>query len=697
MARPGIGDLQVAVHARRQVQQEAREGVGVAVLGSGVGGEGGLRRVEGEPAAGAPVILDLEQEVAVVTDVEARLEGVIAPDLGEGGDHAPGPLRAVPGQAGREADHGVRVPVVDLEAADAAREVVEVGASDPQLGGGVEPFALGHRDVVVVAHPRPHVEDRARPEGVGPVEGGAEGLVGPGAGEAVVGRPAVDAVGPGVEDLGALEAEAVGEAVPVRGLVVELHVEGLGGLLPHPEELVVVLAESGVHVGGGEQGEDLPGQGADPVGGDHVAGEGLPPRPVRVSGGGVVDLGGGLAEVPVAEVHGRDVVEVHLAQVVARPLVVREEEELVLDDGPAQGRPELLVARGGLGPGEIVLGQRAIAVAEEERAPLELVGAGLEGHRAHRPPGPPELRVVVARAHAHGLDRVRGGDEHGEEAGLVVVVDPLEHHVVGEARLAVHLGGEAVLGVEELGVGPEGPAGPRNRHQEALEVPVEGQRSLGELLALDEPSGVGPVGLQHRLLLDDGDGLLQVAHGQAEVHAHGRVHIQLDPVAQDGLEAGELRRHPVDAVLLVGKDVVAARVGHRAAADVRADLRDGDGGAGEGRPLGVADRPEQGAVDRLGPGPGGGAPGHERGEQDAGQGAPSTPGFTGEPTDRFLHRSSSIRWGLASPGPRGSVSRALGCVKRPVDLRDRRTISPAAPVCPGLATLVSLTPPGCEV
>ncbi len=596
-------------------------------------------------------------------DVEARLEGVVAPDLGEGGDHVPRSLRAVPGQAGREANHGVRIPVVDLDAADTAREVVEIGSRDPELGGGLEPFALGHRGVVVVAHARPHVEDRARSEGVGPVDGGADGLVRSRAREAVVGGTAVDAVGAGIEDLRALEAEAVGEAVPVRSLVVELHVEGLGGLLPHPQELVVVLPEGGGKVGSGEQGEDLPGQGADPARGDHVAREGEPPRPIGVAGGGVVDLGRGLAEVSVAEVHGRDVVEVHLSQVVSRPLVVREEEELVLDDGPPQGRPELLVACGSLGPGEVVLGQGTVAVAEEESAPLELVGAGLEGHRADRAPGPAELGVVIARAHAHRLDRVRGGDEHGEEARLVVVVDPLEHHVVCEARLAVDLGGEAVLGVEELGVRPEGPARPRHRHQETLEVPVEAEGRFRELLALDEPAGVGPVGLQHRLLLDDSDGFLQVAHGQAQVDPDGRVHVELHSVAHDLLEAAELRLHPVDAVLLVGEDEVAALVGDGTAAEVGADLRDGDGGAGQDRPLSVGDRPQESPLHRLGARTGGRAHDDQRREQGS------------QHDGRSLHRSSSIL-GVAISGPTGILSPAFGCVMRSVDLYDRRTISP---------------------
>jgi len=218
-------------------------------------------------------------------------------------------------------------------------------------------------------------------------------------------------------------------------------------------------------------------------------------------------------------------VAVHAAEVVARALVVHEEEELVLDDRPPQRGPELLVARRSLGAREVVLGQRAVSVPEEEGRSFELVGPRLEGHVGDGSPRAAELGVIVARAHAHRLDRVGRRDDHGEESGAVVIVDPVQHHVVGQAGLAVHVGGKAVLGVEELGVGTEGPRGSRHRHQKALEVAVEGERHLGDLLALDEPSGVGPVGLEGGCLLHHGHRFGHGADLEHEVHPHRRVDV----------------------------------------------------------------------------------------------------------------------------------------------------------------------------
>src|SRR5439155_22871642 len=108
--------------------------------------------------------------------------------------------------------------------------------------------------------------------------------------------------------------------------------------------LVVVLPEGRGQVRRREEREEPLRDWADPVGRDDVAREGLAPRAVGVAGGRIVDLGGRLAEVAAAVVRRRDVVEVDLAEVVARALVVGEEEELVVDDRTAERGAELLVA-----------------------------------------------------------------------------------------------------------------------------------------------------------------------------------------------------------------------------------------------------------------------------------------------------------------------------------------------------------------
>ena len=181
----------------------------------------------------------------------------------------------------------------------------------------------------------------------------------------------------------------------------------------------------------------------------------------------------------------------------------------------------------------------------------------------------------------------------------MVVVDAVEHHIVGQAGLAVHVGRQAVLRVEELRVRPEGPGGAGHRDHQPLEVAVEGQRHLGDLLALDDAAGVGAVGLQRRRLLHDRHRFRQVAHLEGEIHAHRRVHVDLHVLA-DGLpEARQLRLDPVHAVFEVGEGVVAAGVGSRAPADAGLHLGHGYRRAGDAGARGVGDGAEERPLDRL--------------------------------------------------------------------------------------------------
>ena len=355
-----------------------------------------------------------------------------------------GLLAAVPGEAGREADHRVREAVADADPADAARELVVVGARDAHLGRAVEARARGERLVVVLHVAGPPLHDQALAEGPRPGEGGAVGVLVAGAGEVGAGAAEL-AERPGDEDLRPLVAEAQRHLVARGGVVVQLDVEGVRRLLAlAARQLVVHLAEGGPgDVRLRDLGEDVLGHGAEAVRGDDVAGERRAARAVGVAGGRVVDLRRGAREVAVPPLGGGDDHAAQLAEVVHRPLVVGEEEELVLDDRAAEGGPELLVLRLGLhrgGRGEGVLGLGRLGVREGEDAALELVGARLHDDRGHRPAGAPELGVEVRRGHVDGVDRLGGGDEDGEEAGPVVVVEPVDLDVVRQARLAVELG-----------------------------------------------------------------------------------------------------------------------------------------------------------------------------------------------------------------------------------------------------------------
>ena len=248
---------------------------------------------------------------------------------------------------------------------------------------------------------------------------------------------------------------------------------------------------------------------------------------------------------------------------------------------------------------EVVARVGLLGVAEEEQAALQIVGARLQGHVGDRAARAAELRVVVAGRDADGLERVGRRDDHLEQAGLLVVVEPLDERVVRHARLAVDLDREGVLRVEERGVFPVRPRRPGDHDQQALEVPVEGERHLADHLRFEDAARVGPVGLQQRGLGRHGDGLGQLADFQLHVHADGGVDVDLDVLADDFLEPRQLGIHDVGAVLQAREDEVAGVVAHGGAADVGLHFGHRHGGAGDARAARVGDVAEQRAGDGL--------------------------------------------------------------------------------------------------
>ena len=240
-----------------------------------------------------------------------------------------------------------------------------------------------------------------------------------------------------------------------------------------------------------------------------------------------------------------------------------------------------------------------LVVAESEKAALEGVRTGLERDVRDGSARAAEFGVIRARADAHGLDRLGRRNERRQQAGPVVVVDPLDLHVVGEPRLSVDVGREAVLRVEELRVRPERTRGARHRDQHALEIAVEPERHFLEVHALDDAAGVGAVGLQERRLADDGDGFLDCADLHLQIHAHRRVHGHIDILAHHLLEARELADHAIPAVFEIREDVVARLIGDGRVADVGVHLSDGHRRARHGETCLVGDVAKQPTLDGL--------------------------------------------------------------------------------------------------
>ena len=181
----------------------------------------------------------------------------------------------------------------------------------------------------------------------------------------------------------------------------------------------------------------------------------------------------------------------------------------------------------------------------------------------------------------------------------MVVVDPFNLDVVRQPRLAVHVGRQAVLRVEEVGVRPLQPERARHGDHEPLKVAVEPERHLLQMHGLDHAARVGAVGLQQRALADHRDRFFDGADLHLQVDPHGRVHRDDHAVANRLLEAGQLARHAVGAVFQVREDIEAALVRHGGVGDVRARFGDCDARTRHRKPGFVADVAEQGSFHRL--------------------------------------------------------------------------------------------------
>ena len=129
---PGFDDLEVAADGGGHVEQERRKRVGKPVLRGGVGRNGRLRPAELKAAARAAVVLRLQQEVAVVPEVLAELDRVVAGDFREDRGELHRPLGAIPRQARREADERI-AEAGDVDLRHAARPLVDVRAADADL------------------------------------------------------------------------------------------------------------------------------------------------------------------------------------------------------------------------------------------------------------------------------------------------------------------------------------------------------------------------------------------------------------------------------------------------------------------------------------------------------------------------------------------------------------------------------------
>jgi len=143
----------------------------------------------------------------------------------------------------------------------------------------------------------------------------------------------------------------------------------------------IVRLGVGVGIAGGgfiREGDDLieegPGDGADAIGRDHVAGKGPPGK--RVDEGDRPPLEDRLREVPRPLGRGRDARRAGSRLLLdAQALVGHEEESPVLDERTAQGGPELVLVELQPSAREGVLPVQGVVAKELEGAPVQRVGA----------------------------------------------------------------------------------------------------------------------------------------------------------------------------------------------------------------------------------------------------------------------------------------------------------------------------------
>src|SRR5215471_11379608 len=157
---------------------------------------------------------------------------------------------------------------------------------------------------------------------------------------------------------------------------------------------------------------------------------------------------------------------------VGRSLVVEKKEGSISDDGAADDAAKLVVRGHGLGYGKEAAGRQRADAVELIAASVDLVRPGLQNDIGYRSARAPQLRVVVAGSYVDRLKRLNRRDVHGVQTGALLIVDPLDHGVVGQPGLPIHLRGEAVLRVEERRMWPECARGAGYQVQQALKIAV---------------------------------------------------------------------------------------------------------------------------------------------------------------------------------------------------------------------------------
>ena len=548
----------------------------------------------------------LERAVALVDSERiAVVEPAVAVDV-EGG-HAAGRYGTgvQAGQSGVEGGRSADAIGLDADAVaiEAETEIGDEGGTEGVIGSDGE---------ALIADERIAGETEGRGS-AGDVTEGAGGLFVE-IGDRVAGEE-MGGLREGVIDAAVvlIDVEHLGE----RGDVVVVNASAVVGHWEVTEKLLHGLADGGggEHVDLAISGEDLAavaGGGVAAIGVEGHAGLG---GDLSALGGGyhdgvgagrsgdgirtVANIGAELrAEIAGAFGGGGHGGDKRTAVAAAGALIIEKEEDLVFDDGAAEGAAELVPAQGRVEGGEMVGGVEEIVAKEFEEGSVPLVRAGLGGGLEQGAGDGAELGVVVTGGYFEILERVEVRIDDGDAEDGAFVFGAVEEEAVGGEELAVDVDLHAALGILAGGVLPRVHLGAGNDEEEGSEVAVEDGKAL-DFVAGEGGADVGAVGFEQRRVFGDGDGALSFTDLQERVDAGGGVDFDVGV----GGEGGESGRGDLDVVAAgeeMGLGVVAGFIGFRLERNAAIAVGNGDFGPRDGGAGGIGDGADDVAGDGLG-------------------------------------------------------------------------------------------------
>ena len=338
-----------------------------------------------------------------------------------------------------------------------------------------------------------------------------------------------------VDDLRPEHARLEPDVVRGRPLEAQLRVE-IVAVVPHLAQKDVIVGQPvqvqiGVGVRGRVDAQELLPDGADHVRWDDAVREFRAPGPARTAGARVVQVKARvgpvhLAEITVPHLRGGHAVLVLEAATTRVAFPAAEEEQLVLDDRPADRAPVDAGRDWRLGQTERVVGERVrvelVLVAEEEGRAVKLIRPGLGHHRDRGAPGHALVGVEVVGGDVDDLDRLRGLDvAHVMREPDVDRDRAVDAEGVVVPRRPVDAGGQRAAGGVDLCVLELRGRGSWHEVEQRLIVPKLVQRKVRHFLRREFGMKVGLLRLEKGGLRGHGDGFGQRSDLQPEIHADG--------------------------------------------------------------------------------------------------------------------------------------------------------------------------------